>query len=306
MTNEKDTDTRIWYGELTTRGALRRRGLLQVSPGLFWILIFLTVPALALVALSFATRGGYGEIEWIFTFENYTRLAGYGMFGWSPDYLIIMARSLWVAFVTTTICTALAFPLAFYIARKPKTTRYVLLTLVIIPFWTNLVIRTYAWQLVLSPDLPIAKFAAVLGIVPPGSPLYPSELAVYLGMISAFLPFVVLPLYSSVEKLDWSLVEAAFDLYSDRRRVFMQAILPQTLPGLSVGAILTFVPAMGMFLIPDFLGGAKYMLVGNLIQQQFGKSRDWPFGAAVSLALMVLTLVGLFVFRRKGEKMEVV
>jgi len=306
MTDKPQSNIQIWFGELTTRRALRRRGLFYVSPGLFWILIFLTVPALALIALSFATRGGYGEIVWTFTFENFTRLAGYGMFGWSPDYLYILGRSLWVAFMTTAICTGLAFPLSFYIAQKPKRTRYVWLTLVIIPFWTNLVIRTYAWQLVLSPDLPIAKLAAALHIIPAGNPLYPSEFAVYLGMISAYLPFVVLPLYSSVEKLDWSLVEAAHDLYSNKRRVFMQAILPQTLPGLSVGAILTFVPAMGMFLIPDFLGGAKYMLVGNLIQQQFGKSRDWPFGAAVSLALMLLTLIGLFVFRRKGEKLEVV
>ncbi|BCS89762.1 ABC transporter permease [Pseudodesulfovibrio sediminis] len=306
MTKHTQSSTRIWFGEMTTRRALRRRGLLHITPGLFWILMFLTIPALALIALSFATRGGYGEIQWIFTFENYTRLAGYGLFGWSPDYLYILARSLWVALVTTVVCTALAFPLSFYIAKKPKHTRYIWLTLVIIPFWTNLVIRTYAWQLVLSPDLPIAKFAAVLGLIPAGSPLYPSSFAVYMGMISAFLPFIVLPLYSSVEKLDWSLVEAAYDLYSDKRRVFMQAILPQTLPGLSVGAILTFVPAMGMFLIPDFLGGAKYMLVGNLIQQQFGKSRDWPFGAAVSLALMALTLIGLFLFRRKGQDIEVV
>lgn len=299
-------NTRIWFGELTTRSSLRRRGLLHISPGLFWILMLLTIPALALIAVSFATRGSYGEIQWIFTWENYERLMGYGLFGWSPDYLWILLRSLVVAAVTTTACIALAFPLAFFIARQPKKKRYLWLILVIIPFWTNLVIRTYAWQLVLSPDLPIAQFAARLNIIPQGSPLYPSSFAVYMGMISAFLPFVVLPLYSSVEKLDWTLVEAAYDLYSSKKRIFLQAILPQTLPGLSVGAILTFVPAMGMFLVPDLLGGAKYMLVGNLIQQQFGKSRDWPFGAAVSLALMALTLIGLFVFRRKGEDMEVV
>lgn len=299
-------NTRIWFGELTTRAALRRRGLLHLSPGMFWILMFLTVPALALIAVSFATRGSYGEIQWIFTLENYERLLGYGLFGWSPDYLWILLRSLQAAAITTVACIALAFPLSFFIARQPKSVRYIWLILVIIPFWTNLVIRTYAWQLVLSPDLPIAAFAAQIGLIPEGSPLYPSSFAVYLGMISAFLPFVVLPLYSSVEKLDWSLVEAATDLYSSKKRIFMQAILPQTLPGLSVGTILTFVPAMGMFLIPDLLGGAKYMLVGNLIQQQFGKSRDWPFGAAVSLALMVLTLIGLFLFRRKGEDMEVV
>lgn len=299
-------NTRIWFGELTTRRSLRKRGLFYISPGLFWILIFLTIPALALIVLSFATRGSYGEIQWIFTWENFSRLAGYGLFGWSPDYLWILLRSVWVAIVTTACCIILAFPLAFFIAKKPKHKRYLWLILVIIPFWTNLVIRTYAWQLLLSPNLPIAKFVAQLAIIPPGTPLYPSQFAVYMGMITCFLPFVVLPLYSSVEKLDWTLVEAAQDLYSNKRRVFMQAILPQTIPGLSVGAILTFVPAMGMFLIPDFLGGAKYMLVGNLIQQQFGKSRDWPFGAAVSLALMVLTLIGLYLFRRKGEKLEVV
>jgi spermidine/putrescine transport system permease protein len=124
-------------------------------------------------------------------------------------------------------------------------------------------------------------------------------------MVSVFLPFVVLPLYASVERLDWSLVEAAQDLYSSRIRVFMQAILPQTSPGLSVGVILTFVPAMATFVVPDLLGGAKYMLIGNLIQQQFGSSRDWPFGAAVSLGLMILTMISLQIYSRKGKEIEI-
>ena len=130
-------------------------------------------------------------------------------------------------------------------------------------------------------------------------------MAVYLGMVSIFLPFVALPLYSSVERLDWSLVEAARDLYASSVRVFTQAILPQTLPGLSVGVIITFVPAMGMFVVPDLLGGAKYMLVGNLIQQQFGTSRDWPFGAAISMGLMVLTMISLQLYRRRGKDVEI-
>jgi len=298
--------TEILYGELSTPARIRTKGMLHIAPGMLWIMLFLSIPALSLIVISFTTRGSYGEIEWIFTWENFKRLAGYGLFGWSPDYLMILLRSLVAGFVTTAACVLLSFPLAFFIATRPKKSRYMWLTALIIPFWTNLVIRTYAWQIVLAPGMPLAQIAALLHIVPPGTPLYPTSFAVYVGMITAFLPFVALPLYSSVEKLDWSLIEAANDLYSGRWRVFSQAILPQTLPGLSVGGILTFVPAMGMFLIPDLLGGARYMLVGNLIQQQFGKSRDWPFGAAVSLALMSLTLIGLLIFNRKGESMEVV
>ena len=200
----------------------------------------------------------------------------------------------------------LSYPLCFFIAGRPERSRYFWLTLVIIPFWTNMVIRTYAWFLILSPEMPFARLAALLGFIPDGAPLYPNAFAVYLGMVSMFLPFVTLPLYASVERLDWALVEAAQDLYASPVRVFTQAVLPQTMPGLSVGIILTFIPAMGMFVVPDLLGGAKYMLVGNLIQQQFGPSRDWPFGAAVSMGLMLLTMIGLWVYRRRGQEIEVV
>ncbi|MBI1783626.1 ABC transporter permease, partial [Candidatus Sumerlaeota bacterium] len=167
---------------------------------------------------------------------------------------------------------------------------------------TNMVIRTYAWQLILSNQLWPARLAAHLGWIPEGTSLYPSAFAVYLGMIANSLPFAVLPLYTSVERMDWSLAEAARDLYAGRRRVFLHAILPQTLPGLTTAIILTFIPALGIFVIPDLLGGSKYMLVGNLIQQQFGSSRDWPFGAAVSLGLMALTLAGMFALGRWGGK----
>jgi spermidine/putrescine transport system permease protein len=219
---------------------------------------------------------------------------------------MIVLRSVWVAFVTTLISVVLSYPLSFFICARPERTRYLWLTLVIIPFWTNMVIRTYAWFLILAPELPLAKLAAFFGLIPPNAPLYPNSFAVYLGMVSMFLPFVTLPLYASVERLDWTLVEAAQDLYASKVRVFMQAILPQTLPGLSVGIILTFVPAMGMFVVPDLLGGAKYMLVGNLIQQQFGASRDWPFGAAISMGLMVLTMISLQFYRRRSKEIEFV
>ncbi|MER3444619.1 MAG: ABC transporter permease [Meiothermus sp.] len=296
----------VWYGELTTPGALSRRGLLFLLPAALWLMAFLVLPSLALVAVAFAERGTYGEVVWTFSLENLRRLLGYGLFGWSPDNLLILGRSVWVAFVTSLIAALLAYPLAFFIASRPPRTRYLWLTLVIIPFWTNLVIRTYAWQLLLSPDLPFARVAAALGLAEPGAALYPGSFAVYVGMVSAFLPFMVLPLYSSVERIDSSLIEAARDLYASRVRVFFQAILPQTLPGLTVGVILTFIPAMGMFVIPDLLGGAKYLLVGNLIQQQFGASRDWPFAAAISLGLMALTLVALRVYRRSGKDVDLV
>ncbi len=296
----------IWYGELLTQKNLVKRGVLFLSPGMLWLMIFLVLPGLILILVSFAGRGAYGELVWEFSFENYKRLAGYGIFGWTPDYIIILLRSVWVAFVTTGLSVILSYPLCFFIARKPERTRYLWLTLVIIPFWTNMVIRTYSWFLILAPELPFAKLAAYLNIISPGMALYPSAFAVYLGMVSMFLPFVALPLFSAVERLDWTLVEASQDLYSSNIRTFMHAILPQTLPGLSVGIILTFVPAMGMFVVPDLLGGAKYMLVGNLIQQQFGASRDWAFGAAISMALMTLTMLSLYVYRRKNKNMELV
>lgn len=296
----------VWYGELGTAGSILRRGLALLLPALLWLLAFLILPSLALVAVAFAERGNFGEIIWNFSLENLSRLLGYGIFGWSPDNLIILARTVWVAFITTLISVLLAYPLAFFIASRKPQQRYLWLALVIIPFWTNLVIRTYAWQLLFAPQMPFARIAAALHLIEPGTALNPSSFAVYVGMVSAFLPFLVLPLYSSVERLDWSLVEAAQDLYGGRSRVFFQAILPQTLPGLTVGVILTFIPAMGMFVVPDLLGGAKYLLVGNLIQQQFFSSRDWPFGAALSLGLVLLTLIALRIYRRSGKDVDLV
>ncbi|NOX32404.1 MAG: ABC transporter permease [Deltaproteobacteria bacterium] len=294
----------IWYGELLTQKKLIKRGALFLTPGMLWLMIFLVLPGLILILVSFAGRGAYGELVWDFGLANYKRLAGYGIFGWTADYIVILLRSVWVAFVTTGLAVVLSYPLCFFIARKPERSRYMWLMMVIIPFWTNMVIRTYSWFLILAPELPFAKLAACFKIISPGMGLYPSAFAVYLGMISMFLPFVALPLFSSVERMDWTLVEAAQDLYSSNIRIFMHAILPQTLPGLSVGVILTFVPAMGMFVVPDLLGGAKYMLVGNLIQQQFGASRDWAFGAAISMGLMVLTMFSLYLYRRKNKGMD--
>lgn len=293
----------ISHGELTSATGLRTRGLLCLLPGYLWVVLFLILPLGLLVAASFATRGESGEVLWEFTWENYHRLAGFSFLGWSADYLRTLGRSVLVGLVTTLLCIGLGYPLTFWIAARPRRTRYLWLTLVIIPFWTNLVIRTYAWQLVLAPELPLARIAVFLHLAEPGRALYPSSFAVYLGMLTTFLPFFALPLYASVERINWTIIEAAQDLYSSRWRVFRHAILPQTYAGLAVGIILTFIPAMGMFVVSDLLGGSKYLLVGNLIQQQFSGSRDWPFGATVSLALMVLTLIALFALNRQIRKL---
>jgi spermidine/putrescine transport system permease protein len=292
----------IFHGALVRRSRLMTRGFGFLAPGLFWSMIFLILPCLSLIAVSFATRGDYGQVEWHFSIDNMKRLAGFGFFGWSADNLWILWRSIVVAVLTTFFCVLLSYPLAFFLASRPDRTRTTWLTMLLVPFWTNLVIRTYAWFLVLAPNMPLARLLANIGAIEPGTALYPSTFAVYLGMVSMFLPFVALPLYTAVEKMDWALIEAAKDLYGSGWRVFRHAVLPQTLPGLSVGITLTLVPAMGMFVVPDMLGGSRYMLIGNLIQQQFGTARDWPFGAAISLVLMLLTLSALMASRRRQQK----
>jgi len=255
-----------------------------------------------MIAWSLATRGADGEILWILTADNFSRLAGFDSFGWTKAYLSILGSTVAMATVTTAFTILLAYPLSFFIALRPPRRRYLWLTLVMIPFCTNLVIRTYAWMLLLGNQMPPARLAQFLHLIEPAAALYPSPFALYLGMVSNSIPFAVLPLYTNVERLDWAIVEAGRDLYSGPVRVFFHAILPQTLPGLVTALILTFIPAMGAFVIPDLLGGGKSWMLGNLIQHQFGVSRDFPFGAAVSLVLTLLTLVGLLFLRRSGEE----
>lgn len=300
------TDRVVHHGGLRSRRRLRALAALAVAPGLGWLATFLLLPGGFVAVLAFADRDAWGQIVWSFTLRNFERLAGYGIYGWSPDILHIFARSLWVAAWITVAAIGLAYPLAFAIARLSGRARWVALALLVVPMSINLVIRTYAWELLLSPQLPLVTLAARLGLIDHGHALYPSTFAVYLGMVSYSLPYAVLPIYANVERLDPAIAEAARDLYASRARVFLRAVLPQTVPGLSVAVLLTFVPAMGMFVVTDRLGGSNFMLVGNLIQQQFSASRDFPFGAAVSLVLIALTLAGLALFRRRGGRIELV
>jgi spermidine/putrescine transport system permease protein len=289
-------------GQLTSIGRQRRRGLALVGGAAAVLLLFLVLPAMMVCALAFMQRGDYGEVVPAFTGANFVRLLGFGVLEWSSDYLWILWRSLWVAAVATTISLTLAYPMAFFIAARPPRWRAALLACIAIPFCTNLVVRTYGWMLVLSSHLPPAELAQAVGLIDEGRALYPTPFAVHLGMASSLLPFAILPLYTNVERLDRGLIDAARDLYGNRWAVFRHAILPQTIPGLAVATILTFIPAVGMFLVSDLLGGAKYMLLGNLMQQQFGASRDWPFGAAIGCVVIVMTLIALAVvalFQRK-------
>ncbi len=294
----------VWYGELATVRKLTARGIALMALPLLWIAVLVVAPLGAMIAWSAAVRGAAGEIVWTFTLDNFKRLAGFDAFGWTGAYLAILGNTLVISVVTTVITIALAYPLAFFIAQRPPARRYLWLALVIIPFCTNLVIRTYAWMLLLGNRMPPALLAQALRLIEPDAALYPSTLALYIGMVSNSLPFAVLPLYTNVEKLDWALVEAGRDLYAGPGRVFMHAIFPQTLPGLVTAVILTFIPAMGAFLIPDLLGGGKTWMLGNVIQHEFGVSMDFPFGAAVSLVLTFLTMAGLLILRRSGEEVS--
>ena len=269
------------------------RALLASGPAGLWLLLFFFLPLTLLLAISLLSRDEVGRVGLPLTFENYRRLAGFGLLGFDPLYPQIIGRSFLLALATTVGCVLAGLPLAFFIARLRGGARQFALTLVVIPFWTNLLVRTYAWQILLAPDGWLTRVARQLGLVGDGLGLYPGTGAVLLCLICDYLPFLVLPLYASVEKLDWSLAEAAADLGAGRWGVFRHALLPQLRPGLTAGALLVFLPAAGQFVIPDLLGGARTQLLGNAVQQQFGSSGDWPFGAAIAvlgLAAMALAL----------------
>jgi len=282
-----------------------RSAILSLFPGVGWLFLFLFLPLAAIVLISFCTRGEYGQVEYAFTFESYKRLAGFGSFGFDSVYPIILLRSVWLGVITVALTAVAALPIAFAISKLPPRFKSLGLVIVVIPFWSNLLVRTFAWQMLLAPGNILARFAEALHWIGPGQGLYPGSFAIYLCVVCDYLPFMVLPVYASVEKLDWSLAEAALDLGARRWQLFRHAILPQIRPGLLAGTALVFLPATGQFLIPDLLGGAKTVMLGNLLQQQFGQSRDWPFGSAIATVSLILMAVGLGLLRRFRQVEEV-
>jgi spermidine/putrescine transport system permease protein len=266
-----------------------------LAPTAILMAVTMLAPLAIILVYSFLTRGAYGGVEAPSTIENYTRL-------WDPVYAAIIVRSLWIAAVATALCLILGFPLALFIARSGAR-KNLYLGLVILPFWTSFLIRTYAWMFILRDTGIVNSVLQSLGLIREPLPLLYNNGAVILGLVYGFLPFMALPLYATLERLDPSLLEAAADLGARPWDTLMRVVLPLCAPGIRAGAILTFVPCLGTYLTSDLLGGSKTVLIGNLVQNQFTASRDWPFGAALSLALMAIAIGLLFSVRRRGEEL---
>ena len=271
-----------------------RNLLILLLPATIWLLIFFIIPLIIVLVYSFLERGTYGGVTWEFTLKNYQRLA-------NDLYLNIFWRSLGLASLTTLICLIIGYPLAFFIATSSTRWRNLLLFLVIIPFWTNFLVRTYAWIIILRSEGMINTILQSLNLIQEPLNLLFTPFAVIVGLIYGYLPFMILPLYATIERLNFSLVEAAQDLGANQIRTFFRIILPLTLPGIIAGSILVFIPALGAFITPDILGGAKTVMVGNLIQNQFLQARDWPFGSALSMGLMVLVLIPVMIYFRSSN-----
>jgi spermidine/putrescine transport system permease protein len=274
----------------------RRLLRLLIGPSALYLLIFFVAPLLIVLIYSFLTRGAYGQIIWQFTLQNYVRV-------FDPLYLGILWYSVVIAAVNTLICLLLSYPFAYFMARVENVrTRGILMILVMIPFWTNFLVRTYAWRVILGNDGPLNGLLLGLGIIQQPLPLIFNEGAVLVGLVYGYLPFMVLPLYATIERIDFSLIEAANDLYANGRAAFLRVVLPLSMPGVVAGSVLVFIPSLGTFVTTDLLGGSKTVMIGNLIQSQFLTARDWPFGSAFSVLLMVAVLGATLLYFRKGGR----
>ena len=270
-------------------------------PAAYWLGLYFMLPLVIMFIVSLGERTSVGTVVYTFTLKNYARF--FGKIGGRYLYLLILWRSLWLATVNTLLCLIFGYPLALWIARQPERRRNLFLLLVMIPFWTNFLVRTYAWMVILRDTGVInTVLIDVLGWAERPLRLLYTPGAVFLGLFYGYLPFMVLPLYTSLERLDWSLIEAAQDLGANMRRVFQEVMLPLTTPGIVAGSILVFIPSVGAYVTPDLLGGARVIMVGNLLQQQFLVVRDWPFGAAVGFILMILMLAATLLYFRTGGR----
>lgn len=268
---------------------------LTVGPAFAFLAVFFLLPQLIIFLYSLLTRGTYGEIEYIFSFKNYLNIA-------DPLYLSILLRSLKLAFLTTLISLIIGYPVALSISQMGGRRQFVFLMLVIIPSWMNLLIKNYAWMVILRRQGVINSFLMWAGIIHEPLQLMFNETAVLIGLVHTYLPFMALPVYASLERLDRRLIEAARDLGANRWQTFRRVILPQSAGGVLVGVILVFVPALGSFITPDLLGGANALMIGNLIQNQVLVARDWPFASVLAICLMSLVLLALLIYSRYAGK----
>ena len=291
---------------------VRRRSfanLMLIGPAALAIIIFMVVPLAMMAWISVQARSYGGGVHWgELTGEAWLRF----LFERELDdsltisfnYLSIIARSVWLSLITTVLSLAVGFPTAFFMATRGRRWRTLLVFMVTLPFWTNLLVRNYAWILILRDHGTINGLLLSLGIIEQPLPLLHNQFAVAVGLTYSFLPFMVLPIYSSLEKIDLRLVEAAFDLYADRWRVLRKIIVPLAVPGIVAGSILVFIPSLGSYVTPELLGGGKTLMVGNLIGHQFGAARNWPFGAALGLFLLALVLLAMTLYALRGRGPE--
>ena len=289
-----------------TFAALR---LWLLTPSWLVIGIFLVLPVGTMLVYSFLTKEFRGGVIWEFSLAAYDQFFfDRGLFGDEPPkiewtYIGIFWRSIWQAGLATLLCLLIGFPTAYFIATRPVQTRSIWLFLVTIPYWVNLLIRTVSMKFLIRDTGPVNEWLMAFGVLSEPIRMINTDFAVQLGLFYSYLPFMVLPIYASVERYDFSLSEAAADLYSDRWTTLRQVILPSVRPGIIAGCILVFVPSLGAFLAPDLLGGAKNFMIGSLIEEQFkGNAGNWPFGAAASMILLTMVLLVLMIYARQQTR----
>ncbi|MCS7070573.1 MAG: ABC transporter permease [Anaerolinea sp.] len=285
-------------GEYSTRE--KRKGFLLAVPAVIWLVLFFLLPLLIVVVISFLTRGRSEFIEPTLTLANYEAAL-------RPNgpYFRVFIKSIGIALVTTVICLLAGYPLAFFIStRRSKAVQSFVLFLVILPFWTNFLVRTYAWSLILSDQGILNSLFLGLGLITADNPLrlINTDFAVYLGLIYTYLPFMVLPIYASVERFDFRLVEAANDLGANDLKAFLRVVLPMTMPGIFAGCILVFIPCVGAFITPDILGGTRGIMIGNLVGSNFRGSGNWPLGSALSVMMMGTVVIALVLYSRLARR----
>ncbi|MEX2200452.1 MAG: ABC transporter permease [Dongiaceae bacterium] len=282
----------------------RRRRWVLLSPALIAICVFGILPLFIIVMYSFLTPGNYAGVKWEFSTDAYVQfLFERDIFDesvrvFTTDYLEIYWRSFQLAAFSTVAALIFGFPAAYFMATRPPETRNLWVFLFTLPFWTNLLIRTYSMLIIIRDEGLVNITLQKVGIIEQPMVILFTDFAVGLGLLYSYLPFMVLPIYASLEKVDFRLVEAGFDLYASRFRVLWRIIIPLAKPGIIAGCILVFIPALGAFITPIMLGGGKNLMIGNLISLQFGSSRNWPFGSAAALILMAFVMIALMFYVR--------
>ena len=287
--------------------AARRRAWQLNAPALVWLTLFAAGPLAVMLVYSFLAAGAYGGVEWRLSTEGWFAVAfNRDIFddtvGIADAHVTILWRSVRLAALTTLVCLVLGFPTAYFIATRPRETRNLWLFLITVPFWTNLLIRTFALMEWIRAEGVVNNLLTGAGVLSEPLRMLYSDGAIMAGMAYVYFPLMVLPLYASLEKLDFRLVEAAYDLYARRWQVLRHVVLPLVRPGIVAGSILVFIPALGAYVTPRVLGGGKNMMMGNLIELQFGQGRNWPLGAALSITLLALVMVALVIYVRAAER----